>query len=43
MNIERLIRRAVHLRRRIDALKDGNHKQRLIEEYARIIWKIQDH
>jgi len=43
LNIQTLMRRAFHLRQRIDALKHGEYKQRLIKRYAKIIWQIQEH
>jgi len=42
LNIEQLKRRAFHLRRRIDTLEDGQQKQRLIKDYVKIIWQIQN-
>jgi len=43
LNIQTLMRRAFHLRQRIDTLKHGEYKQRLIRRYAKIIWQIQEH
>jgi hypothetical protein len=43
LEIEKLIRRAFHLRRSIDALEDGEQKHRLVRKYAKIIWQIQEH
>lgn len=43
LEIEKLIHRAFHLRRSIDALEDGQEKHRMVKRYARIIWQIQDY
>jgi len=43
LNIEKLKRRAFHLRQRIDVIENGQQKQRLIEDYVRIIWQIQNY
>ncbi|MDH5460971.1 MAG: hypothetical protein OEX09_01915 [Candidatus Bathyarchaeota archaeon] len=43
LNIQTLMRRAFHLRQRIDTLKQGEYKQQLIKIYAKIIWQIQEH
>jgi len=43
LNIEKLKRRAIHLRQRIDTLENGQQKQQLIEDYVKIIWQIQNY
>jgi hypothetical protein len=43
LEIEKLIRRAFHLRRSIDALEEGEQRHRLVKKYASIIWQIQDY
>jgi hypothetical protein len=43
LNIEKLKRRAFHLRQRIDAIENRQQKQQLIEDYVRIIWQIQNY
>jgi hypothetical protein len=42
LEISKLKRRAFHLRRRIDSSEDGLQRKRLIEDYVRIIWQIQN-
>jgi hypothetical protein len=43
LDTQRLMRRAFHLRKRIDALEGGQRKQQLIQDYVKIIWQIQNH
>jgi hypothetical protein len=43
LDTQRLMRRAFHLRKRIDAMERGQRKQQLIQDYVKIIWQIQNH
>jgi len=42
LNVEKLKRRAFHLRLRIDSSKNEQRKQLLIKDYVKIIWQISN-